>query len=204
MGATWQPVVLESSGIKSIADLKGKKVALGAPGSPSKFGAIAAMEAYGVKPGDYKDVYLTYTEMVEALQDGTIDCSWVVAPIPTSSMLNLSSSSKVRFLPIEDDKFAYIKKHYPYYSKTVIPANTYSGQNKPVPALGCMVMLMTNADVPEKTVYLMAKTIMEHTEELGQVHKAGYEWNLESATEGIAIPYHPGAEKYLKEKGKLK
>lgn len=200
----WQPAVLASSGIKSIGDLKGKKVALGAPGSPSKFGTIGAIEAYGIKPGEYKDVYLTYAEMVQAVKDGTIDCSWVCAGIPTSSMLDLTSSVKTICLPIDDDKFAIIKKTHPYYGKGKIPANTYSGQTKDVGALSTSGVLITNTDVPDKVVYLLAKTIMEHTKELGEIHKAGYMWDLDDATEGVAIPYHPGAAKYLKEKGKHK
>ena len=199
----WQPAALESSGIKSIADLKGKKVALGAPGSPSKFGAIAAMEAYGVMPGDYKDVYLTYAEMVQAIKDGTIDASWVCAGIPTSSMLDLTSSSKINFLSIDAEKYPYIKKKHPYYGKSAIPANTYSGQEQQVPAISTAGILITNTDLPEETIYLISKTILEHTKELGEVHKAGYLWKLESATEGVAIPFHPGAAKYLKEKGQL-
>jgi len=199
----WQPAALKSSGIKSIADLKGKKVALSAPGSPSKFGAIAAMEAYGVMPGDYKDIYLTYAEMVQALKDGTIDASWVCAGIPTSSMLDLTSSAKINFLSIDADKFPYIKKKHPYYGKTAIPANTYSNQEQLVPAISTAGTLITNSDLPEETIYLITKTILEHTNELGEIHKAGYLWKLDSATEGVAIPFHPGAEKFLKEKGKL-
>jgi len=199
----WQPAVLASSGIKSIADLKGKKVALGAPGSPSKFGVIAAMEAYGVMPGDYKDVYLTYAEMVQALKDGTIDASWVCAGIPTSSMLDLTSTVKVNLLPIDPDKYPYIQKKHPYYGKATIPAGTYSGQKGPVSAISTAGVLITNEDLSLDTVYMITKTILEHTSELGEIHKAGYQWNLEGATEGVAIPFHPGAEKYLKEKGKL-
>lgn len=200
----WQPAVLASSGIKSLGDLKGKKVALGAPGSPSKFGAIGTIAAYGIKPGDYKDVYLTYAEMVQAIKDGTIDCSWVCAGIPTSSMLDLTSSVKTLCLPIDPDKFPIIKKEHPYYGKSKIPANTYSDQTKDVPALSTAGVLVTNEDVPAEAVYLLAKTIMDHTKELGEIHKAGYEWSLADATEGVAIPFHPGAAKFLKEKGKLK
>jgi len=154
-------------------------------------------------PGDYKDVYLTYAEMVQAIKDGTIDASWVCAGIPTSSMLDLTSSSKINFLSIDAEKYPYIKKKHPYYGKSAIPANTYSGQEQQVPAISTAGILITNTDLPEETIYLISKTILEHTKELGEVHKAGYLWKLESATEGVAIPFHPGAAKYLKEKGQL-
>ena len=199
-----QGAALKSSGIKSFADLKGKKVALSAPGSPSKFVSMAALAAYGLKPGNYNATYLTYAEMVQAVKDGTIDASMVFAGIPTSSMLDLSSTVKINFLPVEVSHYAYIKKHYPYYAKAVIPANTYSDQPKPIPTISAPAVLITNTDVPAKTVYLLLKTIVEHTAELAKIHKAGKAWDLGDATEGIAIPFHPGAAKYLKEKGKLK
>jgi TRAP transporter TAXI family solute receptor len=200
----WQPAVLASSGIKSLGDLKGKKVALSAPGSTSKFGSIGAIEAYGVKPGEYKDVYLTYAEMVQAIKDGTIDCSWVCAGIPTSSMLDLTSSVKAICLPIAPDKFPIILKKHPYYGRGTIPANTYTGQTKDVPALSTASILITHKDVPAEAVYLLAKTIMDHSKELGEIHKSGSMYDLDDATEGVAVPFHPGAEKYLKEKGKIK
>ena len=198
-----QGAVLKSSGIKSITDLKGKKVALGAPGSPSKFGAIAAMEAYGVKPGDYKDVYLTYAEMIQGVKDGTIDAGWIWAGIPTSSLLDLTSTTKTVLLQIEPGKYPHIKKNHPYYSKALIPAKTYSRQEMPVPTISCAGTLITNTDLPAETIYLFTKTILDHTDELGEIHKAGYQWNLAGATAGVAIPFHPGAAKFLKEKGKL-
>ncbi len=198
-----QGAILKSSGVKSIADLKGKKVALGAPGSPSKFGAMAAMEAYGVMLEDYKDVYLTYAEMIQALKDGTIDAGWIWAGIPTSSLLDLTSTANTDFLQIEPDKFPYIQKNHPYYSEAVIPANTYNKQKNPVATISCSGTLITNTDVPDETVYLLTKTILEHTDELGEIHKAGYQWNLDGAIKGVAIPFHAGAEKFLKEKGKL-
>ncbi|RJX32537.1 MAG: TAXI family TRAP transporter solute-binding subunit [Desulfarculus sp.] len=199
-----QGAALKSSGVKSFAGLKGKKVALSAPGSPSKFVSMAALAAYGLKPSDYNATYLTYAEMIQAVKDGTIDASMVFAGIPTSSMLDLSATVKINLLPVEVSNYAYVKKHYPYYAKAVIPANTYSGQDKPLPTISAPAVLITNSDVPAQAVYDLLKTIVEHTAELGKIHKAGNAWNLQDAVEGIAIPFHPGAEKYLKEKGKLK
>lgn len=199
-----QGAALQSSGIKGFGDLKGKKVALSAPGSPSKFVTIAALEAYGLNPGDYKDAYLTYAEMVEALKAGTIDASMVFAGIPTSSMVDLFATAKINLLPVEEDKFGFINKNYPYFTRAVIPARTYSGQDKPLTTLAAPSILITHSEVSEEVVYLITKTILDHTDELAKIHPAGAEWNLEGATGGIAIPFHRGAEKFLKEKGKLK
>ncbi len=199
-----QGAALASSGIKSFADLKGKKVALSAPGSPSKFVSIAALAAYGLKEGDYKATYLTYSEMVQAIKDGTIDASMVFAGVPTSSMLDLSSTEKINFLPVEKSKLPFVKENYPYYTGATIKAGTYTGQDQAVPTLAAPAILITHSDVPQEAVYQLIKTICEHREELTKLHKAGAAWNADDATEGIAIPFHTGAEKYLKEKGKLK
>jgi len=198
-----QGATLQSSGIKNMAGLKGKKIALGAPGSPSKFVSMAALEASGLKLEDYRPTYLTYSEMVQALKDGTITSSMVFAGIPTSSMLDLSTTKKINFLSIEENQYAYLKKNYPYYARAVIPANTYSGQDKAVNTISAPSTLITNADVSTETVYLLIKTILDHTDELGQIHKAGNAWDLGDAIEGVAIPFHSGAEQFLKEKGKL-
>lgn len=198
-----QAASLQSSDIKSFGDLKGKKVALSAPGSPSKFVTMAALEAYGLKPGDYDGAYLTYAEMVEGLKDGNIDASAVFAGVPTSSMLDLATTTKINLLSVDESKFDFIKKEFPYFSKAVIPANTYPGQDQPMTTLAAPAILITHSDVPEEVVYQLTRAILEHTAELAAIHAAGAEWNLATATDGIAIPFHPGAKKYLREKNKL-
>lgn len=198
-----QAAALQSSKVKSFADLKGKKVALSAPASPSKYVTIAALEAYGLKKGDYQEAYLTYAEMVEGLKDGNIDGSAVFAGVPTSSMLDLATTTKINLLPVEDSKFDFIKKEYPYFSKAVIPAKTYPGQDQPMTTIAAPSILIARADLPEETVYLLVKTILEHTSELAAIHGSGADWKLDTATDGIAIPFHPGAQKYLQEKKKL-
>lgn len=198
-----QAATLKSSDIKTMAGLKGKKVALSAPGSPSKFVSMAVLEANGLKLEDYDATYLTYSEMVQALKDGTIKSSMVFAGIPTSSMLDLSTTKKINFLSVDEDKYAYLRENYPYYARAVIPANTYSGQDKAVNTISAPSTLITNSDVSAETVYLFIKTILDHTDELGRIHKAGNAWDLADATEGVAIPFHSGAEKFLKEKGQL-
>ncbi len=198
-----QAASLQSSGIKSFTDLKGKKVALSAPGSPSKFLTMAALEAYGLKSGDYQGAFLTYAEMVEGLKDGNIDASAVFAGIPTSSMLDLATTTKINLLPMEESTSNFIKKNYPYYSMAVIPAKTYPGQDEPMTTLAAPSVLITHNDVPEEVVYQFIKAILEHTDELAAIHAAGAEWHLKTATDGIAIPFHQGARKYLQEKNKV-
>lgn len=199
-----QIFVLEKSGIKQISDLKGKKLALSAPASPAIYIAKAALEAYGLKDGDYKPVLLSYAEQVEAIKDGTIDAGFIYAAAPTSSIMDLASVSDIRILPIEESKLDEAIKKYPYFIKGKIKAGTYKGQNEDVPALAGPAIMITRDDVDEDVVYNITKALCEHTDELGAVHPAGLEWDLGDAVEGTAIPLHPGAEKYFKEKGILK
>jgi TRAP transporter TAXI family solute receptor len=198
-----QGAALKKSGIKSFRDLKGKRVPLSAPGSPSKYVTLAAMEAYGVLEKDFKPSYLTYNEMVQALKDGTVDASMVFAGVPASAMLDISSTFDIQLLPVEDQMTDKIIKKHPYFSKAVIPAKMY-GQSEAVPTIATPAILITFSDQPAKVVYDMVKVITEHTAELAAIHKAGAYWNLDDATAGIAIPFHEGATKFLKEKGKLK
>lgn len=199
-----QGFVLEKSDIKSLADLKGKKVALSAPSSPSMYVAIAAMEAYGLKEGDYKPVLMSYAEMADAVKSGAIDCGFVFAGAPASSLLDLTTTSGVRILGMEEAKATEILKKYPYFSKGIIKANTYKGQTTDLWELTAPAILITHADVPDEVVYNITKTILEHTKELGDVHPAGLEWDLKDAADGVGIQLHPGAAKYLKEKGVVK
>ncbi|MCR4441482.1 MAG: TAXI family TRAP transporter solute-binding subunit [Peptococcaceae bacterium] len=199
-----QGLVLEKSPIKSMADLKGKKVALSAPSSPSMYVAMAALEAYGLKEGDYKPVFLSYAEMAEAVKNGSIDCGFVFAGVPTSSVMDLTTTTNIRILGMEENKADEILKKYPYFSKGKIPANTYKGQTNDLWVLTAPAILITHAEVSEEVVYNITKVILEHTKEMGEIHPAGLEWNLEDANQGVAIELHPGASKYLKEKGVIK
>lgn len=199
-----QGFVKADSGIKSMADLKGKKVALSAPASPSMYVAMAAMEAYGLKEGDYKPIFMSYAEMADGVRSGAIDCGFVFAGVPTSSVLDLTTTNDIRILGMEEAKATEILKKYPYFSKGVIKANTYKGQATDLWELTAPAILLTHKDVSDAVVYEITKTILEHTKELGDIHPAGLEWNLEDAAEGVGVPLHPGAEKYLKEKGVLK
>jgi TRAP transporter TAXI family solute receptor len=202
--STMHFIVRSNSGIKSLADLKGKKVALAAPGSPSAYIAEAALEAYGLTKNDYKPTLLTYSEQADALRDDTIDMACIFAGIPASAAMDISSTHEVMFLGVGQEQLQQVVKKHPYWTAGVIKAGTYRGQNVDVPTFNSPAMLVTSDDVDADLVYAVAKAIMDHTPELAAVHPQGAEWNLADAVEGVAIPFHPGAAKYLKEKGVLK
>ncbi len=202
--STMHFIVRTKSGIKSLADLRGKKVALAAPGSPSAFIAEAALEAYGLTKKDYKPTLLTYAEQANALRDDTIDMACIFAGVPAAAALDISSTHDVTFLGVGKEELRKVIEKHPYWTAGVIKAGTYKGQNADIPTFNSPAMLITSEDVDEETVYAVAKAIMEHTAELKAIHPQGAEWDLADAAEGIAIPFHPGAARYLMERGILK
>jgi TRAP transporter TAXI family solute receptor len=202
--STMHFIVRSNSGIKSMADLKGKKVALAAPGSPSAFIAEAALEAYGLTKKDYKPTLLTYTEQADALRDNTIDMACIFAGVPAAAAMDISSTHEVTYLGVGPEEMKKVVKKHPYWTAGVIKAGTYKGQSAAVPTFDSPAMLITTEDLDTDLVYAVTKAILDHTPELKAIHPQGAEWDLADATEGVAIPFHPGAAKYLKEKGVLK
>lgn len=187
--------------IKSVTDLKGKRVALGNPGSDAVNASKAILAAYGVNEGDYKAEYLTYPEQAEAMKDGTLDAGFIMSGIPVPAITELALTKKVKLISLEPDKLESITAANPYWSKETVQAGTYKGQDENVLALAAPAILITNSNVPEEFVYQLMKMIIEHNNELAAVHSAGKEWDMNGVIDSIAIPLHGGAIKYLSERG---
>lgn len=119
---TCQFVTLDGTGIKSIADLRGKKVAVGAAGSGAEANARQILEAYGITYDDIDVQYLSFAEGASALKDGNVDAAFLTAGYPTASVQDISSQNKIRLLPVDADKADALIAKYPFYTKTVIPA----------------------------------------------------------------------------------
>ncbi|MEN6420302.1 MAG: TAXI family TRAP transporter solute-binding subunit [Smithella sp.] len=205
MGAM-QVVVPKSSPIKRIADMKGKKVAVGAQGSAVYTLALDVLGVEGLTEKDITPAYLSMSEMTEALQDGTVDAAIYSAGVPTSSITNLFSIKDMRIIPYSEDQvLAYLKRSGPekraLLTPYTVPAKTYSGQTAPIPCMAFRACLVAHKDVPEATVYSFLKTVEGHVEDLKKVHPSGAEYTLSHLKQGATIPLHPGAEKFYAEKG---
>jgi TRAP transporter TAXI family solute receptor len=197
-------MVKSNSGIKSFADLKGKRIALSAPGSTAVFIAESTLEAYGLTKQDYKPLLLSYAEQANALRDGAIDMACVFAGVPASAALELCTTQDITFLSVGPEEMKKVLKVHPYCKEFVIKAGSYRGLNADVKSPATSSILATHADVEPELVYAVSKAILEHTPELREVHPQAAEYDLPDAPEGVAIPLHPGAIKYLTEKGVLK
>ena len=196
---TCQIVTLESTGIKSIADLKGKRVAVGAAGSGAEANARQILEAYGITYDDIDEQFLSFGEAASALKDGNVDAAFVTAGFPTAAVQDITSQNKVRLLPIEADKADALIAKYPFYTKTKIPAGTYAGFDEEVPGISAMAMLVATDKVDEKLGYDITKALFDNIEKLQAAHSAAKQITKESAKDGMSIELNAGAERYYKE-----
>jgi len=202
---TIQTVVKADSGIKSYADLKGKKVSCGIQGSSSVLAMKIVLETYGIPFGDIKPQYLAYGPAMELLKDGQVDAVLVDAGAPTSSIIDIVSQHKVKILSIDRANIDKIVQKYPYFSRaTVIPKGTYSGINEDVVTTGSLATLCVAAEMPDDLVYQITKALIEKKADVAKVHEKGKTIDLKTAVNGFSIPLHPGALKYYKEKGVVK
>lgn len=199
-----QLVATRASGIKSVKDLRGKRVVLGAPGSGNVVDANAVLKAYGMSASDVRADYLGYSEGVARIKDGQSDAMFVVSGFPTAAILDLATSVDIVLVPIEDDMIQKITSGSRFFASASIPANTYKGQSQEVRTIAVIATWIVDEKIPANLVYEMTKALWEKRDVLEKVHAKGKEIRLETALAGMSIPLHPGAERYYKEKGVLK
>lgn len=191
--------------IKSIPDLKGKKVAVGAIGSGVEANVRQIIAAAGLDfDKDIEAKFLSFAEAATALKDKQIDAAFLVAGIPTSAIVDLGTQRDVFVVPIDGTTAANLMKDYSFYTEYIIPANTYKGQTEDVKTLTVKSMLAVSSELSEDVVYNMLKSIYENGTRITNAHSVGKFIVKETGLEGMSIKLHPGAEKYFKEIGILK
>ena len=198
-------VTVEGKGINTMADLKGKRISTGAPGSGTEVMAFRILEAYGIdKDKDVKRERLSVAESVNALKDGKIDALIWVGGIPTPAITDLAATpnTKIKLIDHADAVDKMRAKYGPLYVKDTIAAKSYPGQEKENTNLTVWNILVVNEKADEKVVYDIVKTMFEKKAEIVAVHKDASYLALENQlTGGSPIPFHPGALRYFKEKG---
>lgn len=186
--------------IKSVADLRGKKVSIGAAGSGVYFNAVDILAAAGMTENDIIPQYQSFADSADALKDGKIDAAFIVAGAPTPAIQELCTASKAYLVPIDGDIAATLMNSSKYYTTYKIPANTYNGQTADVTTVTVKATLIVSADVSEEDVYNITKAIFDNKETITTAHAKGAELSLENATQGMTAPFHKGAAKYFAEK----
>jgi TRAP transporter TAXI family solute receptor len=198
-----QIVARADSGIKTLADLKGKRISVGAPKSGTELNARAVPKGAGLSYSDFAKVeYLPFGESVELMKNRQLDVTLQSAGLGVSSLRDLAASIKI--VVVEIPPAVVAKVGDPAYQPAIIPANTYEGQTADVPAIAIQNFLVTHEGVPADTVYKMTKAMWENLDALAAAHAAGKAIKKENALKGMPVPLHPGAEKYYREAGLLK
>ncbi len=198
-----QIVASADSGIKTLADLKGKRISVGAPKSGTELNARAIFKAAGMSYADFAKVeYLPFGESVELMKNRQLDATLQSAGLGVSSLRDLATSLKIVVVPVPQD--VVLKVGDPAYQAGMIPAHTYEGQDTNVATAYVQNFLVTHEGVPADTVYKMTKSMFENLDHLVAAHAAAKSIRKESAIVGMPLPLHPGAEKYYREIGLLK
>lgn len=198
-----QIVALADANVKSLADLKGKRISVGAPRSGTELNARAILRAAGLSYNDFAKVeYLPFGESVELMKNRQIDVTLQSAGLGVAALRDLSAAVKVNFVPIPAEVVGKVGD--PAYQAAKVPANTYEGQTADVDTVAINNLLVTHEKVSDDVAYQMTKGIFDNLERLGTSHSAARQIKLEKAAEGLPIPLHPGAEKFYREKGLIK
>ena len=196
-----QLVTLTESDIHSIADLAGKRVSVGAPGSGTELNARALLEANGVSYSDFTPQRLNFNETADAIRDGDIDAGfWSVGP-PTSSILNLAATRDIRLIGLSDEEIANAQEVEAVFAPYELAAGMYDGMDEAVQTIGIPNVLVVNADMDEELAYQLTQLLFENTDELIAVHPAANDTTVEFTMSSTPVPLHPGALRYFEEVG---
>jgi TRAP transporter TAXI family solute receptor len=194
--------------IKTVADLKGKIVNIGNPGSGQRGNAEVLFAAAGIDvDNDLKAEGMKAAESASMLQDGRIDAFFYTVGHPNGSVKEaVAGATKVNFVAVPADVVKKLTDKFPYYAPADIPVADYAGvaNTADVSTFGVKATLCTSADVPDDAVYAITKEVFENFDEFKTLHPAFANLTRESMLQGLSAPIHPGAMKYYKEVGLIK
>ena len=195
-----QIVASADSGVRTLADLRGSRISVGAPGSGTELNTRAIMKAAGLSYADFSKVeYLSFSESVELIKNRQLDITLQSAGLGVASLRDLAASEPIVVVPIPADVVRNVGR--PVYQLAMIPAGTYDGQIEAVETASIRNVLVTHDSVPDDVVYRMTKAVFEHLDELAAAHIAATAISLEGAVSNLAVPLHPGAAAYYRESG---
>ena len=198
-----QIVASADSGIKTLADLKGKRISVGAPKSGTELNARAILKAAGLSYQDFAKVeYLPFGESVELIKNRQLDATLQSAGLGVASIRDLATAVKIVVVPIPPDVVAKVGDAA--YQAGTIPGGTYEGQAQDTATAVIPNFLVTHEGVPAEVVYKMTKGMYDNLDMLVAAHAAAKSIKLADALKGMPVPLHPGAERFYKEKGLVK
>ena len=191
-------IVTMNPDIKTVEDLRGKSVSIGAQGSGVYFNAVDVLGCYDMTIEDISPVYQSFGDSADSLKDGKIDAAFIVAGAPTTAITDLSTSGQVYLVSLDDEHIDKLLAASPYYSKYTVSADTY-GMPEDAQTVAVAAMVIARNDVSEDAIYAFVSTVFENADQLQ--HGKAAELDLEFASSITSVPYHPGAARYFAEKG---
>ena len=192
----------QSSGVKAISDLKGKRAVVGPAGAGFEYFLRPILAAHGVSYQDFTPLHNTQAGAVDMLADGSVAAAFLGGAVPTASITRASSSQNIFFIPFDDAAKQSLFENYPFFNAVVIPSRTYRGQNEPFHGMNVGAMhLITAANIDTEIVYRFIKILYEQRAEVVKTHPAGKAINPKNVVKDTGIPFHPGAIHYYKEIG---
>jgi uncharacterized protein len=200
----FQIVANADSGINSLADAKGKSIAVQPRGNTAEFISQQLLQVYGLKYTDMSRVsYVSYTDAVSLMKDNNAQLFTLGTTVPASAVMDLASARDIKLIEVADDKFQALRKLNPGYTKLTIPANSYPKQTKDVQAVGYATHLVARCDLDDNVVYQVVKGMLDNKADLASIAKVMADINPKMMAEDIGVPLHKGAAKFYKEKGAL-
>jgi len=197
-------IVPRDSPIKSLADLKGKRIT-STPGWGATIFAPALLEAAGLKKGDYEMVVLSGADGAASFRDGRVDAGMWAYGVPTATVTELATAKNgIRFIPVDGQVEQNIRAKFPYWFVHKIPKGSYPGVNEDVPSLANNNVLLCSVDVPNDLVYNMTKVMYQYAQEIKQSVPAAEALGMPAMAHEPGIPMHPGAEQFYREIGLIK
>jgi TRAP transporter TAXI family solute receptor len=195
-------VTPRSTGIETLADLKGQRVVVGVGGAGFEFFVRPLLAAHGVTYDDFTPLYNTQAGAVDLLSDGSAAAAFLGGAVPTASITQVASGRDVLLIPFDPEARQRLIEEYPFFRPATIPAGTYPGQDEPYEGLDVGSMhLIVAAERDEELVYQLTKTLYENREILAEKHPAGRAVNPTNAVRDTGTPFHPGAIRYYEEIG---
>lgn len=194
-----QVVVMEDSGIDTIADLEGMRVAVGDAGSGTEANAVQILEAHGLTLEDISPQYLSFADASTNLQDGNIDAAFITAGTPTGAVQELSAQQDIKILSFEEDALASLLEEYSYYTEVQLDEETYESFDATATTVAVQAMVIVSNEMSEDQVYEIMEAIFNNLDTIANSHVRGEELNIETALNGMSIPLHPGAARFYED-----
>lgn len=185
--------------VQSVADLAGKRVSVGAPGSGVYFNAMDVLQAAGLSESDILPQNQSFSDSADALKDGKVDAAFIVAGAPTPAVTELCTTTGARLVPIDGAVAEALIASCPFYTVCTVPAGTYEGQSEAVTTVAVKATMVVSASASEDDVYAITKAIFSDPASIA--HAKAAELSLESAVSGMTVPFHAGAARYFAEQG---